>query len=114
MELLKKRKTEQETFAKIWTFSKERHEMDGWREYISHEIAISNKLDGIFSCPKLHLLHHWVQQICRYGALQQYFAERHEQAHKTNFKAGWITANHNVNYLPPRITFHCRMIFLRN
>jgi hypothetical protein len=51
------------------------------------------------------LMSHRVEQNRRYGALQQYSAERHEQAHKTNLKDGWNTSNHNLNYLPQVITF---------
>jgi len=53
---------------------------------------------------------HWVEQIHRYGALQQYSAERHEQAHRTNLKDGWNTSNHNLNYLPQVITFKRRIL----
>ena len=48
---------------------------------------------------------HWAEQVRRYGALQQYSAERHEQAHKTNLKDGWNASNHNLNYLPQVLTF---------
>jgi len=51
---------------------------------------------------------HWVEQIRRYGALQQYSAERHEQAHKTNLTDSWNASKHNLNYLPQVITFQCR------
>jgi len=47
---------------------------------------------------------HWVKQIRRYGILQQYSAQRHEQAHKTNLKDSWNASNHNFNYLPQVIT----------
>jgi len=52
----------------------------------------------------------WAKQIRGYGAFQQYFAERHEPAHKTNLKDGWNASIHNVNYLPQVITFHCRIL----
>jgi hypothetical protein len=42
--------------------------------------------------------------------LEQYSAERHEQAHKTNLKDGWNASNHNLNYLPQVITFQCRIL----
>jgi hypothetical protein len=54
---------------------------------------------------------HWVEQIRRYGALQQYSAKRHEQAHKTNLKDGWNASNHNLNYLPEVITFQRRILY---
>jgi len=44
--------------------------------------------------------------------LQQYSAERHEQAHKTNLKDNWNASNHNFNYLPQVITFQCRILCL--
>jgi hypothetical protein len=42
--------------------------------------------------------------------LQQYSAERHEQAHKTNLKDCWNASNHNLNYLPQLITFQRRIL----
>jgi hypothetical protein len=53
---------------------------------------------------------HWVEHVRRYGALQQYSAQRHEPAHKTNLKDGWNASNHNLNYLPQVITFQCRIL----
>jgi len=47
-----------------------------------------------------------------YGALQQYSAERHEQAHKTNLKDGLNHSNHNLNYLPQVLTFQRRILCL--
>jgi len=54
---------------------------------------------------------HWVEQIRQYGALPQYFAERHEQEHKTNLKDGWNASNHNPNYLPQVITFQRHILW---
>jgi len=55
---------------------------------------------------------HWPEQIRRYRTLQQYSAERHEHAHKTNLKDGWNTSNHSLNYLPQVITFQrCILCF---
>jgi hypothetical protein len=79
--------------------------MNAWRDYISHEIDVSKELHAAFNFPKIHLMSHWAEHIRRYGALQQYSAERHEQAHKTNLKEGWNTSHHNLNYLPQGITF---------
>ena len=53
----------------------------------------------------MHLRSHWVEQIRRFGTLEQYSAERHELAHKSNLKDGWNTSNHNLNYLLQAITF---------
>jgi hypothetical protein len=81
MELVKKRKVHEETNAETWTASKKRREMDAWQDCISHEIDVSKELDADFNFPKIHLMSHCVEQIRCYGALQQYSAERHEQAH---------------------------------
>jgi len=111
-ELIKKRKVDEETNAGTWTPSKKQHKMNAWRDYISHEIDISKELDADFNIPKIHLISHWAVQIHRYGALQQYSAERHEQAHKTNLQDSWNASNHNLNYLPQVITFqHCILCF---
>jgi len=104
-ELVKKRKVDKETNAETWTLSKKRREMNTWQDYNSHEIDVSKELDAHFNFPKIHLMSHWVEQICRYGVLQQYSSERHQQAHKTNLKDGWNASNHNLNYLPQVITF---------
>ena len=85
--------------------SKKRREMNARRDYVNHKIEVSKEMDVDFNFPKIHLRSHWVEQIRRYGALQQYSAERHEQAHKTNLKDGWNASNHNLNYLPQVITF---------
>jgi len=111
-ELVKKRKVDEETNAETWTLSKKRREMNAWRDYISHEIDVSKELDADFNLPEIHLMSHWVKQIHRYGALQQYSAESHEQARKTNLKDGWNASNHNLNYLPQVITFQrCILCF---
>jgi hypothetical protein len=59
-------------------------QMKAWWDYISHEMDVSTELDADFNFPKIHLMSYWVELICRYGALQLYSAERHEQVHKTN------------------------------
>jgi hypothetical protein len=111
-ELVKKRKVDEVSNAETWTPSKTQGEMNAWRDYISHEIDVSKELDADFNFPKIHLMSHWVEQIRRYGALQQYSAERHEQAHKTNLRDGWNASNHNLNYLPQVITFQrCILCF---
>jgi len=81
--------------------------MNAWRDYISHEIDVSKELDADSNFPKIHLMSHSVEHIRCYGVFQQYSAERHEQAHKTNHKEGWNASNHNHNYLPQVITFQC-------
>jgi hypothetical protein len=40
MELLKKRKVDEETNAESWTPSKKWREMNAWLDYISHDIDI--------------------------------------------------------------------------
>jgi len=84
--------------------------MNAWRDYISHEIDVSEELNADFNFPKSYLMSHWVEQIPQYGALQQYSAERHEQVHKTNLKDGWNASNHNLNYLPQVITYQRRIL----
>jgi hypothetical protein len=110
MVLVKKRKVDQETNAVTWTLSKKRHEMNAWRDYISHEIDVFKELDADFNCPKIHLMSHWVEQIRQYGTWQQYSAERDEEAHTMNLKHSWNSFNHNLNYLPQVVTFQRRLI----
>jgi len=109
-ELVKKQKVDEETNAETWTSSKKRREMNAWQDYISHEIDDSKELDADFNFPKIHLMGHWVEQIRRYRALQQYSAERHESAHKTNLNDSWNASNQNLNYLPQVITFQCHIL----
>ena len=98
-ELVEERKVDVETNAEIWTHSKKRRDMNDWRDYISHGNDVSKELDADFNLQRIHLMSHWVEQICRYGALQQYSSMRHEQAHITNIRDGWNASNHNLNYL---------------
>jgi hypothetical protein len=111
--LVKKGEVDEETNAETWTPSKKRRKMNAWQVDISHEIDVSKQLDADFNFLKIHLMSHWVEQIRRYGALQQYCAERYEQAHKTNLKDGWNASNHNLNYLPQVITFQRRILCFR-
>jgi hypothetical protein len=71
---------------------------------------ISTKVDADFNFPKIHSMPYWAKQVPRYGALQQYSAKRHEQAHKTNIKDGWNAFNHNLNYLPHVIICQRRIL----
>ena len=96
--------------ADVWTPAKRRQVMISWRDHINHEMDLSKELDADFNFLKIHLMSHWVEQIRRYGTLQQYSAETHEQAHKTNLKDGWNASNHNNNYLPQIISFHRRIL----
>jgi len=109
-ELVKKRRVDEETNAETRTPSKKRGKINARWDYISHKIDVSKELDADFNFPKIHLRSHWVKQIRRYGALQQYSAERHEQAHQTNINNGWNASNHNLNYLPQVITFQSRIL----
>jgi hypothetical protein len=109
-ELVKKQQVDKETNGEPWTPSKKWREMNAQRDYSSQEIDISKELDADFNFPKIHLMSHWAEQIHQYGALQQYSAERHEQAHKTYLKDGWNASNHNLNYLPQVITFQHRIL----
>jgi len=79
--------------------------MHAWLVHISHEMDVSKDFSTDFHCPKIDLMSHWVEQIREYRTLQQYSAERHEQALETNRKDGWNASNHTLNYLPQGITF---------
>jgi hypothetical protein len=109
-ELLKKQNVYKETNAETWRPFRKRREMNAWRDNISHEIDVSNKLDADFNFPKIHLMSHWVDQTRPSRALQQYSADRHEQAEKTNLKDGWNASNHNLSNLPQVITFQRRIL----
>jgi len=80
-ELMKRRKVNEERNVEIWMLSKMRREMNAWWDNISYQIDVSKELDADFNFAKIHLMSHWVKQIDHYGALQQYSAKRHEQAH---------------------------------
>jgi len=111
-ELVKKRKVDEELNAATWTPSELCRERNAWWNYISHEIDVSKELDANFNFLKIHLTTRWVEQICRNWALQQYSAERQEQAHQTNLKDSWNATNHNLNYLPQVITIRrCILCF---
>jgi hypothetical protein len=111
-ELAEKRKVDEKTNAQSGMPSKKRHIMNARRDYISHEIDISKELDADFNLLKFHLMSHLAEQIRWYGALQQYSAKRHGQAHKTNLKDSWNASNHSLNYLPQVITCqHCILCF---
>jgi len=107
---VKKRNIDKGTNAETWTPSKKRRKMNAWRDCINRKIVDRKELDADFNIPKIHLTFHWVEQICPYGALQQYSAKRHEQAHKTNLKDGWNASNHNLNSLPQVIKFQRRIL----
>jgi len=109
-ELVQKQTVDGETNAEPWTPSKKRRKMNAWQDYISHEVDISQGLDADFNFPMIHLMSHQAEQIRWYGALQQYSAERHEQAHKPNLKDGWNAPNHNLNYLPQVLTYQRRIL----
>ena len=70
-ELTKKRKVNQKTNAATLTPSKMWPETMTSRDHISHEIAISKELEADFNFPQIHFISHLVEQIRRYGALQQ-------------------------------------------
>jgi len=109
-ELVKKQKVDKETTAISWTQSEKWREMNAVRDDISHRIDVSQELDATFNFPKIHLMSHCVKHIWWYGALQQYCAERHDQAHKMNLKDCWNTSKPNLNYLPQVITFPRRIL----
>jgi len=108
--LVKKRKVVKETTSQTWTPSRKRQEMNAWRDYISHEMDVSQELDADFNFPKIHLMSHWVEQIRRHKAWQQYSAKGHEQANKTTLTDGWNASNHNLTYLLQVIMFERRFL----
>jgi len=110
MEKVTKRKVDEGTNAETWTPSKKRRDLIAWWDFISDQLDVSKVLDTNFIFTKIHLMSHLPQQIHRYGAMQQYSAKRHEQAHKSKLKDGWNASNHNRNYLPQAITFQRRIL----
>ena len=69
MELVKKRKVDEETHAETWTPYKKGCEMNTWRDYIGHEIDICKELDADFNFAEINFISHWAEQIRWYGAL---------------------------------------------
>jgi hypothetical protein len=110
MELVKKRKVDNETNAETYTSAKKRRKMNGGRDDISHEIDIAKELYCDFNFSKIQLLFHWAAQLRRHRALQQYSTNRHEQEHKMNLKGSWNPSNPNLNYLPQVITIQRRIV----
>jgi hypothetical protein len=80
-------------------------EINAWRDSISHWIDNSKELDDDVNFPKIHLMSHRAKHIRRYGTLQQYCADRHEQANNTILNDSWNASNHNLNNLAQVITF---------
>jgi hypothetical protein len=74
-DLVKKGKVDEETNGETWKLSMKQCEMNAWRYYITHEIDVSKESETDFNLPKINLMSHWVEQIRRYGALQQYPAK---------------------------------------
>jgi len=109
-ELMTKQNVDRETNSVTGTLSKKRCKMNARWGYISHKIDVSKELDADFNCLKIHLMSDWVKQICRYGAFQQYSAQRHGQAPEMNLKDGWNASNDNLNFLPLVITYLRRML----
>ena len=61
MELVLKRRVDEETNAESWTPSKKRRKMNPPRDFISHEMDVSKELDADFNFPKIHSMYHWVK-----------------------------------------------------
>jgi len=74
MEVVKMQKIDNNTIAETWTPSNKWCEMNAWRDYISLKIDVSKQIYADFNFPKIDLGSHQVEQIRRYGALQQYSA----------------------------------------
>jgi len=84
--------------------------MNTCQDYISNGRDVFKELDCNFTFPMFHLMSHWVEQICRYGTLQQYSVWRHEQVHQTNLKDCWNSSNRTLDYLPKVITLQRRIL----
>jgi hypothetical protein len=67
-QLVKKRKVDEETTPETWMPSKKWSQINGWQDYITHKIDVSIELDADFNCLMIHLMSHWVEQICHYEA----------------------------------------------
>jgi hypothetical protein len=87
-ELMMKRNAAKETKAVTSMACKKQREMNASRDYISCEIDVYKESDADFNLPKIHLMSHWVEQIPRYGAFQQFAAQRHEPRHEMNLEDG--------------------------
>ena len=107
---MKRRKVDEETNVETWMLSMMQLEMNPWWDDISNERDVSIEFDADFNFPLIQLMSHWVEQIRRYGAWQQYSAERQEQAHKTSLNDGWNSSHHNLNNLPHVITYQRRIL----
>jgi hypothetical protein len=110
-ELVKTWMVDEETHADTWKLSNKLCKLNPWWNNNSYEIDNSTGLDEDFNFPKFHIMSDWVEQIRWYGALQQYSAKRHEQAHKTKLKDGWNSSNQILNYLPQVINYQCHILF---
>jgi hypothetical protein len=110
-EIVKKRNVHEEANAETWTPSKKHCETNDCWDYISDAIDVSKQLYADFNFSKIHLKSHLVETICGYIALQQYSAERHEQAHKMNPKNCWNPFNQNLKCLPQVITFQRPIVY---
>jgi hypothetical protein len=53
MQLVKKRKVDEEINAETWTLSMMCREVNGWRDYINHEIDVSKQLDADYDFQKI-------------------------------------------------------------
>jgi len=62
-QLTRKRKVDKETNSQTCTPFKKRREINARRDYISHEIDVSNESDADFKILKIQLMSHWVKQI---------------------------------------------------
>ena len=106
-ELVQKGNVGMETNAETRTLSKMLHERKDWWDYISHKIYVCKKLDANSNFPNIHLMSHWAEQICWYGALQQYSADSYQEKLKTDLQDSWNTLYHNLNYLRQVISYQC-------
>jgi len=105
-------KGSRETNAATWTLSNKWREMNPWGNYISSVIGVSKEFDADFNFSTTYFMSHWVKQISRYGALQEYSSLSHELAHQPNLQQCWNACNHDLNYMLQVITFQrCILCF---
>ena len=107
MELVKKRKVDNETNAETWTLSLKQREVTTWQKYIIQQNDVSKELDAVFDFRKIQMMSHWVEQIHRYGSFRQYSPEGHEQRHKTNLMDDRTASDHILNNPPQVLTIQC-------
>jgi len=60
----RQQKVDEETNADTRMLSKMRRERNARWDYISHGIDVAEELDANLNFQRIHLMSHWVEQIC--------------------------------------------------